>query len=252
MSKIKLGIDIDEVLRAKWAAFDKCYDNEFGDEGITEPFNTYEFRNHYEFKDTEVVEQILDDKYLEADDKGEVKISPKQFIVDQETGKAPIDDFIMNKETKFLTGEEMFNKFLYEDYLFEIHASAPKLYTNADVDLNVFQKRYADYFEFVLFTKGRKETIPSTLFFLAKQRIECRTVLFVDTNEEIWDKVDWILTTDPTFEKRPESKKLIILDRPYNLEVKSDYNAYGVLTLNNEIKADEPNEFLEYIKNNIN
>ena len=43
-----------------------------------------------------------------------------------------------------------------------------KLYLNADVDLNVFMKRYSEYFDFIYFSKIRKEAIKATLFFLSK------------------------------------------------------------------------------------
>lgn len=249
MSKLKLGIDIDEVLRAKWLAFDRYYADEFGDEGIKEPFNTYELMNHYEFKDTEEVTQVVTEEFLTHE--GLSKLSPKEYVVNEETGRAPVDDFAFNTEKKTYTAQEMFDKFLYEDYLFEIHGSAPKLYMNADVDLNVFQKRYKDYFDFVFFSKTRKEAIPATLFFLSKMRIECKNIVFAYDNKEIWDQVDWIITTDPSYEIRPDGKKLVILERPYNLEAFSDYKGFGIQILNEEIIEEKPNEFLEFVKNNI-
>jgi hypothetical protein len=249
MSKLKLGIDIDEVLRAKWLAFDRYYADEFSEDGIKEPFDTFDLMKHYEFKDTEEIIQVVTEEFLTHE--GLSKLSPKEYIVDKETGKAPVDDFAFNSEKKTYTAQEMFDKFLYEDYVFEIHGSAPKLYMNADVDLNVFQKRYKDYFDFVFFAKTRKEAYPGTLFFLSKQRIECNNIAFVQNNDEIWNQVDWVLTTDPSYSERPEGKKLILLDRLYNKEVSADYKAYGVQVLNEQITEEQPNEFLEFVKNNI-
>jgi hypothetical protein len=252
MSKPKLGIDIDEVLRAKWLAFDKYYadDEQYGEDKIKAPFDTYNLMNHYEFVDTEIEEQEVMEDFL--NDEKMAKLSPKEYVVDPATGKAPVDDFIFKTTTKKFTAQEMFDKFLYEDYCYEIHGSAPKLYMNADVDLNVFLKRYKDYFDFVFFCKTRREAIPSTLFFLSKMRIECKNIVFVYNNDEIWDQVDWIVTTDPTFEERPDGKKIVILDRLYNQDIQPDYRARGIHVLNQEITAETPNEFLEYVKNNIN
>ncbi len=250
MSKIKLGIDIDEILRAKWLAFDRYYTDEFSEDGIKEPFDTYDLKNHYEFKDTEEVTQTITEEFLEHE--GLKKLSPKEYIVDEKTGKAPVDDFAFKTEKKWLTAQEVFDKFLYEDYVFEIHGGAPKLYMNADVDLNVFQKRYKEYFDFVFFAKTRTEAIPGTLFFLSKMRIECNSIQFVETNEEIWNKVDWIISTDPSYAERPEGKKLVLLNRLYNEETSADHKAFGISTLNQEITEEEPNEFLEFVKNNIN
>jgi hypothetical protein len=251
MKKLKLGIDIDEVLRAKWLAFDRYYADEFGEEGIKEPFDTYELMNHYEFKETDEVAQLLDENFLEDEDAA--KISPIQYVVDEETGVAPIDQFALIKETTKYTPEEMFNKFLYEDYMFEIHGSAPKLYMNADVDLNVFLKRYTEYFDFVFFAKTKQVAIPATLFFLSKQRIECKNISFVYNNQELFDQVDWVLTTDPTFvNEKPNDKVVVILERPYNKNVSADYKAFGVTTLNEEITKETPNQFLEFVKNKLN
>lgn len=247
MKKLKLAIDIDEVLRAKWLAFDRYYADEFSEEGITEPFNTYELTNHYEFKDTEVVTQVVTEDFLEHE--GLQKLSPKEYLINEETGKAPVDDFAFTTETKLYTAQEMFDKFLYEDYVYEIHGSAPKLYMNADVDLNVFMKRYSEYFDFVFYSKTRKEAISATLFFLSKMRLEVKNIQFVYSDEEIWNQVDWILTTDPsTIEAKPEGKIVVKLERPYNLETKADYSAFGVMTLNEEITEEQPNEFLEFVK----
>lgn len=248
MKKIKLGIDIDEILRAKWLAFDRYYADEFGEDGITEPFNTYELMNHYEFKETEIVEQIVTDEFLTHE--GLAKLSPKEYVVDNETGRAPVDDFAFNTEKKVLSPQEMFDKFLYEDFCYEIHGSAPKLYLNADVDLNVFMKRYAEYFDFIFFAKTRKEAISATLFFLSKMRVEVKNILFVYDNKELFENVDWILTTDPTIiNEKPEGKVVIKLERPYNEDSKADYSAFGVSTLNEAITEESPNEFLEFVKN---
>jgi hypothetical protein len=249
MKKRKLAIDIDEVLRAKWLAFDRYYADEFGEEGIKEPFDTYELMNHYEFKETEEVTQMVTDEFLNHE--GLAKLSPKEYVVDQETGRAPVDDFAFNTEKKILSAQEVFDKFLYEDFLFEIHGSAPKLYLNADVDLNVFMKRYSEYFDFVFFSKVRKEAIPATLFFLSKMRIEVKNILFVYDNQELWDQVNWVLTTDPTIMlDKPKDKIVVKMERLYNIETPADYSAFGVSTLNEEITPENPNEFLEFVKNN--
>lgn len=249
MKKRKLGIDIDEILRAKWLAFDRYYADEFSEDGIKEPFDTYDLMNHYEFKDTEEVTQFVTDEFLTNE--GLKKLSPIEYVVDEETGKAPVDDFAFKSEKKTFTALEMFEKFLYEDFLFEIHGSAPKLYLNADVDLNVFMKRYAEYFDFVYFSKVRKEAIPATLFFLSKMRVEVKNISFVYDNQEIWSQFDWILTTDPTIMlDKPKDKFVVKMERLYNIETPADYSAFGVSTLNEEITDEKPNEFLEFVKNN--
>lgn len=235
MSKPKLGIDIDEILRAKWLAFDRYYEDEFGDKGkVTEPFDTYDLRNHYEFKETEIVEQFVTDEFLENESLQ--KISPKEYIVNEETGRASVDDFAFNTEKKVLSGDEMFEKFLYEDYCYQIHGSAPKLYQNADIDLQTFLKLFGENFDVYFYARTKKKAIMSSLFFLAKMRTEVKNFTFVESDEEAWEKFDWVMTTNPDMlDKKPEGKVTIKLTRLYNVANDADYTSeigtvYGLIS----------------------
>lgn len=222
MSKPILGIDIDEILRAKWLAFDRYYVEEFGEEGVTEPFDTYDLRNHYKFVETKETQEFLNDEFLE--DEKMQKISPKEYLVDETTGRAAVDHIALRKETKTYTADEMFEKFLYEDYCYEIHGSAPKLYMNADVDINVFLKLFSEYFDVYFYCKTKRAAIPSTLFFLSKTRVEVKNIFFAYTDKEIWEKFDWIITTNPeVLENKPEGKTTIKLTRLYNVVSPADY-----------------------------
>jgi len=253
MSKPKLGIDIDEVLRAKWLAFDRYYADEFGEQGIKEPFDTYDLMNHYEFKDTEVVEDFLNEKFLE--DENMQKVSPTEYVVNQETGKAGVDDFAFNTEKTMLTAQQVFEKFLYEDFVFEIHGSAPKLYMNADVDMTTFIKLFEKYFDIYFYAKTRKVAIPATLFFLSKMRVEAKNIFIAYDDQEVWDKFDWVLTTDPNIlNKKPEGKTTVKLTRIYNADSTADYiEDYGIGGLIAATEEDATkNVFRDYVVNKLN
>ena len=56
MRKIKVGISIDEILRAKWLQFDRYYVQEFGEDGVPDNPYVYDFFNNYKFND--IVEKI--------------------------------------------------------------------------------------------------------------------------------------------------------------------------------------------------
>lgn len=257
MNKPKLGIDIDEILRAKWLAFDRYYVEEFGEEGVTEPFDTYDLRNHYKFVETEEVQEFLNDDFLENESMQ--KISPKEYVVDEKTGRAAVDNIALRKENKVYTADEMFEKFLYTDYCYDIHGSAPKLYMNADVDLNVFLKLFSEYFDVFFYVKTNKVAIPSTLFFLSKMRIEVKNIFFAYDDQEIWDKLDWIITTNPNMlENKPEGKTTIKLTRLYNVASPADYICdQGTLFGLTNQEADENglvgvSEFKKFLKNKLN
>ena len=245
--KKKLAIDIDEILRAKWLAFDRFYAEEFGEENIKLPFDTYDLKNHYVFKDTEMLETYLKDEFLE-DEKLE-KLSPTEYVINEETGKAAVDDFIFKSESKTMTADELYNKFLYEDYVFEIHGSCPKTYINADVDLMKFMKLYENYFDFIFFSKTKKEAISPTLFFLSKMRLVVKNISFVYENNEILDQVDWILTTDPSFMDTNYDKKIIKFKTPYNENNSADYEINSIKLLIEDLELS--NNFEEFIKSNI-
>jgi hypothetical protein len=126
MSKPIIGIDINEIIRGKWQKFDQCYIGEFGMDGITEPFDTFDFRNHYKFDDIEEIENFLNEELPED-------ISPIEYQINPETGIAPVDEFAFKPEKNKLTADEIYKRFLYEDYVFEIFGSSPLLYKNVDL-----------------------------------------------------------------------------------------------------------------------
>ncbi|HEY6436663.1 MAG TPA: hypothetical protein VIY47_08735, partial [Ignavibacteriaceae bacterium] len=104
--------------------------------------------------------------------------------------------------------------------------SAPKLYMNADVDMNTFIRLFGEQFELYFYVKTKKPAIPSTLFFLSKMRIEAKNIMFVYTDEEAWEKLDWIMTTNPDMlDKKPEGKVSIKLTRLYNVANDADYTS---------------------------
>jgi len=95
MSKLKVGIVVDEILRAKWLQFDRFYAQEFGEEGIPkeQPY-VYDFFNSYKWKDTE--ETIKEMREPEDTPKD---INPLDYQVD-EKGEAPADFMLFKKKKK--------------------------------------------------------------------------------------------------------------------------------------------------------
>jgi hypothetical protein len=259
MTKIKLGIDINEILRAKWLQFDRFYvqehgftTNENGDDvpnGVTTDengqFNTYDYLNHYEFKQKDEDVFFLKDENEVPED-----ISPMEYIVDEETGVAPIDKFITDKETTTFTPQQLFERFMYDEYVYEIHGSAPKTYQNADVDMFAFMVKYKEYFEYVLVSKEKATSVSPTLFFLSKLRLNFKEIFFANNDSEIWSKVDWMLTTDPgIISSKGENQKAIKVATPYNVDVTADFETMAVAHLEDE--AWLANDFTEFVKNNI-
>lgn len=226
MAKKILAIDLDEVIRSKWIQFDRFYAQEFGEDGIKMPFDTYDLRNHYEFNDT--TEQInLFNEDLPED------ISPREYIVDKETGVAPVDFMAFRKREETATADETYNKFLYEDFVIEIFGSAPPLYRGLDIDLRRFKELYKEEVEVILFSVGREESISPTLFFLSKIRPNIKKYLFLDNGSEIWNEVGTngiVITTDPSIVvSKGAEQKVVVLTRPHNMSITgADYTGMNL------------------------
>lgn len=215
MSKLRIGIDINEVLRARWLQFDRYYVQEFGEEGVPkeQPY-VYDYFKHYAFKDTvEIIKEMR-----EPEDMPE-NISPIDYQVDEKTGEAPADFLLFKKEEKItVSAREIYNRFMYQDYLFEIHGAAPMMYKNMDVHVNKFLDKYYDNLKYTLLSVENRFSIPPTLFFLSKTSCRFNNICFVDKSIDMWDDIDILITTDPEILKlgTPWGKKLIKVKRPYN------------------------------------
>jgi hypothetical protein len=215
--KLRVGIDINEILRCRWLSFDRYYAQEFGEEGAPEgnPYS-YDLFNSYKFEDISKEENFLNEELPD--------LSAKYYQVDPETGKADIDFLAFRKQTINLTAREVFNKFMYEDFLLEIHALAPVMYKGMENDIQKFYQKYSNFVEFIIVSKENGYTIPPTLFFLSKVMFRAKKILFPTTNKELWKNVDILVTTDPELlDSVPLSKKVIKTERPYNIDSKKGF-----------------------------
>ena len=217
MNKLMIGIDINEVLRAKWLQFDRYYAQEFGDEKIPDQPYVYDFFKEYYWKDT--VETI---KEMREPEETPENINPIDYQID-EKGESAADFLLFKKEKKVeLTAKQVYNRFMYEDFLFEIHGSAPKMYPQLDLDVNNFLLKYDNTVDFTVMSVENRFSIPPTLFFLSKISSRFKNYKFFDKSVDMWKHVDILITTDPELIKlgAPWGKKIIKLKRPYNDKIK--------------------------------
>jgi hypothetical protein len=215
MIKIRVGIDINEIVRAKWFQFDKYYQQEFGEQGTPEG-HVYDLFNNYMWKDSVETGVVL----REPGDMPE-NINPTDYQVDEKTGEAPADIFLFKKDEIKLTAKEKYNKFLYEDFVYEIHGSAPLMYRGLDLHLKEFYYQYNKTADFTILSVENVFSIPSTLFFLSRITSRFGTYCFVDKAADMWKHVDVLITTDPELLSlnTPWGKRLIKVNRPYNQDI---------------------------------
>lgn len=242
--KINVGIDINEIFRAKWLQFDKLYAREFGENNIPDEPYTYDFFNHYKWDG--IVEEI---KELKEPEDMPDNINPIDYQIDKKTGEAPADFALFKKsETKELTPKESYNRFMYEDYLFEIFGSAPIMYRNMDLDVSRFYVKYKDTVNFTILSVENELSTPPTLFFLSKMMSRFKNYRFVENSWDMWKGVDVLITTDPKILKRktPKNKSLIKLNRPYNNDIVN--GVLDVLQIADLINNDEFEKIIKYKK----
>lgn len=230
-----ISIDIDEILRNTWIQFDRMYVQEFGEEGIPEEEYVFDYFNTYKWEGGIETVNILKDDAPED-------ISPKDYQVD-EKGESLADPFLFKKEEKEYTAKEQFEKFMYEDYVFEIFGSAPQMYRGLDLHLNQFIKEFKDC-EINIVSKENEFSIPPTLFFLSKTMVRFKKYIFYNDYDEYWNDCDVLITTNPyLLENKPEDKTVIKLNRPYNKDIECENEYIQLYDLVND------NKFKKIIEN---
>lgn len=239
--KLKIGINIDEILRAKWLQFDKYYVEEFSEDGVPEknPY-TMDFFNKYKFED--MVEEFKTLNENAPDD-----INPLDYQVNED-GEAPADFLLFKGEKNKLTAKDVYNRFMYQDYLFEIHGLAPQMYRQMDLNVEKFYLKYHKKVDFVIISKENWFTIPPTLYFLSKIMSRFREYKFVENNNEMWNDIDILITTDPEILNSgiPEGKNLIKLSRPYNKTCQDGSLKSEILQINDLTNNEEFQKLINY------
>lgn len=138
-----------------------------------------------------------------------------------------------------------YNKFLYEDYPFEVFAEAPVMERMLDKKLNLWilnllnEEGWSDT-EFILANPYEFNTsIGYTCFFLSQIATRVREFYFPADSSKIWDKCDVLITADPKLlAEKPEGKIAIKIDTSYNKDSECDYSYESLTKLieDNEVK----------------
>lgn len=212
--KKRIGIDIDEIIRGRWMAFDNNYKFEFDcdDLDVKHTLNLFE---DYPFKDTEETVNILKDD-------APVDLDAKDYLPD-EKNIAKADDLLFDVEVLKKTAKENFEEFTYVDYVFEIFGSCDR-YNNKLIESDLYSivKNNIDY-DIILYSKNDYRTIQPTLFFLSKIRMPIRKFEFYNNDDEIIESFDVIISTDDKLiDMIGDDKKLFLIEREYNKNV--EYN----------------------------
>ena len=135
---------------------------------------------------------------------------------------------------KFDSKQE-YQKFLYEEYVFEIFAEANACKKQLDKKLNLWliEQDHSDLpekldvalsnpFEF-------NASIGYTYFFISKMATRIRNAFFPSDSMEIWDRSDVVVTAEPKLlNSKPEGKIAIKIETSYNQQSPADYTYPGL------------------------
>ena len=131
--------------------------------------------------------------------------------------------------------KKAFQKFLYEEYPFEIFGEANACKKMLDKKLNLWlidkENTYTpDEFDVSLANPFEyNASIGYGYFFISKMATRIRNCFFPKNSSEIWEKCDVLVTAEPKLlENKPEGKTAIKIEMPYNKECPCDYSYDGL------------------------
>jgi len=239
----KVGINIDGVVRDFYSQFDKQYRKVFVHnpalvatneeshtfreyteeeektmdeqikakerELITLPVNSFELLNHYKFN-SQTIEMS---KFIEMDNKEGINYAPIEY-----------------------TPKQNLEKFMYEDYPFQIFGMADE-YPGAMDAINKIQSigLQSGKFEVILLSTHKGKAISATYSFLGKANCRIRKIEFIASDAEKWDFCDVVIDVIPeTFQTKPKGKTSIKINHLFNQWDAADYSFDSIKGLSNE------------------
>lgn len=122
------------------------------------------------------------------------------------------------------SSQEMLNKFIYEDYPFQIFGRA-KQYQDEDGRNGAIEAAHKiqafgrdnNLFNVALVSTCKGAAIPATYAFLSTHSCRIKNLHFVDTDEEKWEFCDVLIDDSPkSIQSKPKDKEIIKINRPWN------------------------------------
>lgn len=200
---MRIGIDINGVLRDTIDKFDQIYEK------------------HMIEKDTD---EILNQTY-------DLDMSGNTTLVELEASNfeykkiSDVSSLNLIDHYSFKSGEELFS-FLYEEFSMEIFGHAPSTEMTTFNILNELYFELRDNNKLLVVSNEIGKSKPSTLFFLSKFGCLIEKVLFFSelTKNDMWDDVDVLLTANPDLLlEKPQNKIVVKYNTNYNKQIESEF-----------------------------
>lgn len=214
---MRIGIEINGVLRDTIGKFTQIYEHNMLDDETDSVDKTYELKFSGDPEDITENTEINNFKY--------------ELLSNVETLNLR-DHFAFKDE------DELYS-FMYEDFVMQIFGHAGSTETFTFNDLNEVYINNRDKYELLIVSDEMGKSKPASLFFLSKFGCLLEKVKFYSntTINTLWDEVDVLLTANPDLIiNHPKDKVVVKFLTTYNKNVNSDYEIKSLKEFDEIIK----------------
>lgn len=197
---MKIGIEVNGVLRDTISKFTQLYEKHMIDENETE-----ENLVKIDITDENNLESIIEDKF-------------NYEVI------SPVTSLNLLNHFKFRNEKELYS-FMYEDFAMGIFGHAPSTEMTTFNELNEFYLNNRDENEIVIISDEIGKSKPATLFFLSKFGCLVEKYIFYSkiTEDSIWENFDVLVTSNPELIKK-NKKTCVKYKTQYNENSESKYS----------------------------
>jgi hypothetical protein len=206
---MKIGIELNGVLRDTIEKFGQTYEKYLIDEEYDEKLKTYEaIDNNEDYK--EILSQVE---------------TPFKYEVLSE-----VDSMDLSKHFAFPNNDELYN-FMYQEFPMQIFGHAPSSEMTSFNDLNDLYMKLRDEHDLLIVSDEIGKSKPASLFFISKFGCLLEKIKFYSnqTIKSMWDEVDVLLTANPDLLlNHPQNKIVVKYETKYNKQVPSPYTISSI------------------------
>lgn len=214
---MKIGVSVNGVLRDFFGRVERIHTKYFNPEdGQEVVIKDYDLEKWLWFPQEEVVRQ-------------EIEFNPnfneKEFVTSDSS-------FEM---TEVKDDEITVEDFVYDKCCLEIFGYADEVIDGAVQSINDLElhfKTIGKEHEMIITSREAGRSVAATLFFLSKTGSMIQNIKFTMGTTDCWQFVDVMITDHPEIlNSKPEGKKVIKIEKPFNQEIPADYTIRSVKEL---------------------
>ena len=215
---MKVGISINGVLRDFFGRIENIHTKYFNPEdGQEVQVKDYNLEKWLWFPKEEIVRKEMEFN---------LNFDMKEFLADENS-----DNHLVEVVDDEITVED----FVYDKCCLEIFGYADEIVDGAVQsvnDLELHLKMTGKEHKMIITSREAGRSVPSTLFFLSKTGCMIQDIKFTMGTTDCWEFVDIMVTDHPEIlNSKPEGKKVIKIEKPFNQEIPADYTVKNVREL---------------------